>query len=153
VSTIKLPLEGLAKVKVAAAGAALLVVGALLLVGTVNTFREIPANQVTNQRQQALINDLLHIGATRIYTDYWTCDRIAFISNERIICAVVDPDLIGTHNNRYMPYLFMVEADPHASYVFLVNSPQAATMAHQAAIPGVHYQRLYFDGYVVYQPM
>jgi hypothetical protein len=152
VSPVKLPLAGLAKVKVAAAGAALLVIGSLLLIGTVNTFREIPANQVSNQRQQALIDDLLRIGATHIYTDYWTCDRIAFISNERIICAVVDPDLIGTHNNRYMPYLFMVEADPHASYVFLVNSPQAVTMAHQAAIPGVHYQRLFFDGYVVYRP-
>ena len=151
VSTIKLPLENLAKVKVVAAGAVLLVIGTLLLVGTINTFREIPANNVTNQQQEALINDLLHIGATHIYTDYWTCDRIAFISNERIICGVLDPDLIGTHNNRYMPYLAIVEADPHSAYVFLVNSPQAATMARQAATPGAHYQRFLFDGYIVYQ--
>ena len=151
VSTIKLPLEGLAKVKVVAAGAVLLVIGTLLLIGTINTFREIPANNVTNQQQEALINDLLHIGATHIYTDYWTCDRVAFISNERIICGVLDPDLVGTHNNRYMPYLAIVEADPHSAYVFLVNSPQATTMARQAATPGVHYQRFLFDGYIVYQ--
>ena len=151
VSTIKVPLENLAKVKVVAAGAVLLVIGTLLLVGTINTFREIPANNVTNQQQEALINDLLHIGATHIYTDYWTCDRIAFISNERIICGVLDPDLIGTHNNRYMPYLAIVEADPHSAYVFLVNSPQAATMARQAVTPGAHYQRFLFDGYIVYQ--
>jgi len=151
VSTIKLPIESLAKVKAVAAGAVFLVIGTLLLVGTINTFREIPANNVTNQQQEALINDLLHIGATHIYTDYWTCDRIAFISNERIICGVLDPDLIGTHNNRYMPYLAIVEADPHSAYVFLVNSPQAATMARQAVTPGAHYQRFLFDGYIVYQ--
>ncbi len=150
-STIKLPLEGLANVKVVAAGAVLLVIGTLLLIGTINTFREIPANNVTNQQQEALINDLLHIGATHIYTDYWTCDRVAFISNERIICGVLDPDLVGTHNNRYRPYLAIVEADPHSAYVFRVNSPQAATMARQAATPGVHYQRFLFDGYIVYQ--
>jgi hypothetical protein len=152
-STIKTPLEGQTRLKIISASAALLVIVSLLLVGTVNTFREIPANQAKNQQQAALINDLLHMGATHIYTDYWTCDRIAFISNERIICAVLDPDLIGTHNNRYMPYLSMVESDPRAAYVFLVNSPQAATMAHQAAIPGVHYQRLLLDGYIVYKPV
>jgi hypothetical protein len=147
------PVENLAKVKVVAAGAALLVIGTLLLIGTINTFREIPANNVTNQQQEVLINDLLRIGATHIYTDYWTCDRIAFISNERIICGVLDPDLIGTHNNRYMPYLAIVEADPHSAYVFRVNSPQAATMAQQAATPGMHYHRFLFDGYIVYQPV
>ncbi len=144
---------GTRKVKGIAASAALLVIGTLLLIGTINTFREIPANNVTNQQQEALINELLHIGATHIYTDYWTCDRIAFISNERIICGVLDPDLIGTHNNRYMPYLAIVEADPHSAYVFLVNSPQAATVEQQAAPPGMHYHRFLFDGYIVYQPV
>ena len=52
-----------------------------------------------------------------------------------------------------MPYLAIVEADPHSAYVFRVNSPQAATMARQAAIPGAHYQRFLFDGYIVYQPV
>ncbi|SRR6266446_1098469 len=153
VSTFKLPSERRATLKVVASGGVLLLLGILLLVGTVNTFREIPANQVKSQQQAALITDLLHIGATRIYTDYWTCDRIAFASDEHIICGVLDPDLQRTHNNRYTPYLALVRADPRVAYVFLMDSPQAATMARQAANSGVHYQRFYFAGYIVYQPM
>ena len=131
----------------------LLLIGISFLAGTIGISGEIPATQAFNQRQDALIRDLIRMRATHIYTDYWTCDRIAFASDEHIICGVLDSDLQGTHNNRYTPYLALVRADPRAAYVFLMGSPQAATMARQAASSGVHYQRFYFDGYIVYQPV
>lgn len=149
-STIKLPLGRLAKVKVAVSRGMLLLIGILLLIGAINTFREIPSTQISNQQQDALIHDLVRIRATHIYTDYWTCDRIAFLSKEQIICAVADPDLQGRHNNRYKPYLSIVSADPRSAYVFLIDSPQAATM--KTLLSGGQYQHFVFDGYIIYQP-
>ncbi len=57
---------------------ALLIIGFVWLVGTVNAFLEIPTVQANNKQQDILIHSLLRIKATHIYTDYWTCDSIAF---------------------------------------------------------------------------
>ena len=128
----------------------LFLVGTAFLLGTISIFPLIPGNQVRNQRQVALIHDLLHIGATHIYTDYWTCDRIAFQSQEQIICSVVDEQLQpGT--NRYLPYDSIVRADLHSAYVFPLGSPQATAIALKTTNSNRGYQRFVFDGYVVYQ--
>ena len=35
-----------------------------------------------------LVQDLLKIGAARIYSEYWTRNRLTFHSREQIICSV-----------------------------------------------------------------
>ncbi|MGZ3622285.1 MAG: hypothetical protein ACXVCM_26350 [Ktedonobacteraceae bacterium] len=102
----------------------LLFISIVFLIGTMSAFFEIPTVQINNYQQNALIQNLLRIKATHIYTDYWTCDSIAFLSREHITCAVVD-DTLQPHNNRYLPYLSTVKADPNSAYVFpLVQSHQ-----------------------------
>ena len=97
----------------------LLIIGMVLLIGTINTFLEIPAVQANNQQQETLIKGLLHIKATHIYTEYWTCDSIAFLSREQIICATVDGQLnVQPRYSRYAPYVPIVKADPNSAYVF-----------------------------------
>jgi hypothetical protein len=122
----------------------------MLLIGTIRTFEDIPNAQAAYSQQEALIRDLLHINATRIYTDYWTCNRLIFQSNERIICSNLDAQLKPAQD-RYIPYRDMVKAAPQATYVFPINSPQARAIEHALAHLHQPYQRFIFDGYVVYQ--
>ena len=126
---------------------ALLIIGFVLLVGTVNAFLEIPTVQANNKQQDILIHSLLRIKATHIYTDYWTCDSIAFVSREQIICGVVDG------RNRYMPYYNIVKNDPNSAYVFPFNSPQDKQFIQQENVSGVHYRHYTFDGYHIYKPV
>lgn len=122
-----------------------------LTLGTNTTFHLVAATQRLTRNEAALIANLQHIGATRIYSDYWTCNRLIFQSKERILCGVLAEDL-QPGMNRYRPYYAAVRADSHAAYVFSVSSPQAIAFA---ARPDTNqaYRRFTFAGYVVYQPL
>lgn len=127
----------------------LLLITTIFLVGTITTFTQIPAAQAAATGQQALTRDLLKIGATRIYTDYWTCNRIIFESRERILCATLNPQL-GQGYDRYQPYRHALQATPHPTFLFPSDSP-LLPLFEQKHTGDTHYRRLAFDGYVVYQ--
>ena len=138
--------------KIALRRGVLVLIGILLLVGTMNAFLEIPTVQAYNKHQDALIHDLTRLKITHFYTDYWTCDSIAFLSKEHIICASVD-DALRLHYNRYLPYVATVKADPNSAYVFPLGASQIPSIAKKAALSAGHYQRFVLDGYVIYQPL
>jgi hypothetical protein len=140
----------LERAKMIAARATLIIAGSLLLIGTFIAFSEVPAAQSANQQRANLIRDLLRIGATHVYSDYWTCDALAFTSNERIVCAVINGSFQPSHN-RDPRYYNLVSADPHAAYVYPEDYqiPEILRKIAQASPP---YQRHDFDGYKVYQP-
>ena len=121
------------------------------LIGTVMLFSEVPATQATNQRQMDLINHLVASGHSHIYTEYWECDKIAFESNERVICGVLDTNLQASHN-RTPGYWDIVHADPQAAYVFSIGSSQVALLDKKLATARLKYQRSILDGYVVWMP-
>lgn len=129
----------------------LILVGIVFLLGTINIFFELPTVQAFNRQQDALVRDLLRIKATHIYSEYWTCNRVIFESDEQIICVVLY-DQLQPGYNRYPPYYAIVKDDPHAAYVFLLRSQQVVSLARQVAISGKIYKIYVFDGYVVYQP-
>jgi hypothetical protein len=130
----------------------LLLVSVVFVSETIYLFTEqIVPVQVINQQQDTFVHDLLHTGATHIYTDYWTCDRVVLQSNEQIICSVLDNNLHPTEN-RYPAYSMAVQADPNAAYVFPDGSPQALAIARRIAQSGRHYTFSSFDGFVIYQP-
>jgi hypothetical protein len=84
-------------------------------------------------QQEALRDGLLNAGVTRLYTDYWTCNALAFTSRERIICAVLDDDLT-TGFDRLRSYPAQVARAPGAWYVFRHDSAAATLLARDAAI-------------------
>jgi hypothetical protein len=141
-----------AKLLAIANGAVLVYIAVILALGYVNTVKTIPVTQQINQQQNALISDLLRLGATHIYSEYWTCDRIIFLSNEHIICGVVT-NHIEPGYNRYPPYYTVVTKDPHAFYVFPLGSSHAFHFARIIAFKHQHFQRFIFDGYIVYKPV
>ncbi len=126
---------------------------ALLASGFFFTFEDIPAQQTQNYQQVAMIDLLIQQGDTRIFSDYWSCMRIMFQSNERIICSI-----LNVHNgrflwtaSRYPPYDAIVAAASHRAYVFPIGSIQAATFPALAAQAGWHLTQSIFAGqYVIY---
>ncbi len=135
-----------------ASTAALAFIALIFVLGTIRTFQDTPNAQVAYSQEDALIHDLLRINATRIYSDYWTCNRIIFQSNERIICSALREQL-QPGQDRYQPYHDIVKADAQAAYAFPIGSPQTETFEHNlTSQKNSHWQRSVFDGYVVYRP-
>ena len=121
------------------------------ILGTVISFQQVAGvEQYYQQQQQGLVGDLLAMHATRIYTDYWTCDNIAFLSDERIICDVLGNNL-QAGQNRYTPYVAQVQQARPVTYVFPVGSEQAKLLAQQMRNTPQKYRRSVVDGYVVYR--
>ena len=134
-----------------AKGAVLLFVYCVYFLAIIGVFQQVPAIQATNQQQQTMVNDLVRIHVTHIYSDYWTCNRVIFQSNERIICSSLN-ETLHPQDNRYPRYQTIVEHDAHASYVFQIGSTQALTLEQQIRQTGKMYTMVELDGYVVYEP-
>jgi hypothetical protein len=96
------------------------------------------------------VQDLLHIDATRIYSEYWTCNRLTFRSKERIICSALDEQLKPGFD-RYLPYRALVRATAHPAYVFPLHSAQSAALQREMLASSGHYRHYVFEGYDVYQ--
>lgn len=139
--------------KIAGIACAGVLVGIIIvtLIGTGMTLEEVPSVQAAYQHDQIFISQLLSIGAVHIYTDYWTCDKIAFESQERVICGVVDANLQPTHN-REPRYYRIVSQDKSAAYAFLPNEMPPA-LVHLIAHNRANYRHFVFQGYNVYQPI
>jgi hypothetical protein len=143
--------NGLARVRSFASALSIIIIGILFLTGTIIVFQEIPTAQAYNQQDQALIARLESIGAAHIYGGYWTCDRLAFLSQEKIICAVVIGSLRPTHN-RYQRYYDIVKADPHSTYVFS-ESDYSVLVKHWVEQNPTKYHLIVFEGLYIVQPI
>lgn len=125
----------------------------IYIYGTLAVFsQQIPGAQRWNQQQMAFINELQNRHIAHIYSDYWTCNRLIFQSDEHIICSVLGNNL-RTGQNRYQPYHTIVSSDPHAAYVFLINSPQDKLLRSNIAMnKSIYQQNFELNGYNVYVP-
>lgn len=131
-------------------GALLLLVAATLAGGVVETLVQIPSAQAEYQSKEAVVQDLLHIGATRVYSDYWTCNVLTFLSREKIICSALDESLNPGYD-RYTPYRSIVRAAPYPTYIFPTTIPQARAIQQRVAQSSSQYRQYSFEGYIVYQ--
>jgi hypothetical protein len=145
-----LPFRGVT-IKVIFCQALLLMIAVTLLLDTLNTFGEIPKALAVTQQQTRLIQDLQRIHAVHIYANYETCYWLVFATHEQIICSPLEGSNLF-HYDKYQRYGTIVESDPYSAYVFPIHTPQAATFALKAAASPDRYQRLEFDGYVIYRP-
>lgn len=123
-----------------------------LVKGTIDTFTAISNAEASTQQQRALTNMLVHMHLRHIYSEYWTCNLVAFLSQEQIMCSVLDEELKPGFN-RYAPYVGIVARDPNAAYVFPVGSAQASAFALRVAQKGQQYQMMRVDNYIVYRPV
>ena len=132
--------------------ALLFIVVVAALLGTIEIFTtQLPLAQESNASQHTLINRLVQMGATSIYTDYDDCNRIAFLSNERIICAVLD-DGLQPGLDRYFPYRAQVANAAHPFYLFPTGSVQAFLLEQKASEQHIPFMKFVIGSYVVYDP-
>jgi hypothetical protein len=101
-------------------------------------------------QERALAADLLAHGEHHIFTDYWTCDWIAFETGEHITCAVLDSNLRSSLD-RYPPYRAGVLADRRAPLVGRVATPLVAFMDRVVRDNPLCYQRQEFPVFVIYR--
>ena len=143
--------SGLVRIRSIASALIIAIIGIAYLTGTLIVFAEVPTARAYNQQDQAMITRLESIGATHIYAGYWTCNKLIFLSNERIICGVVTSTLQPTHN-RYQPYYTIVKSDPHSTYVFVYNDYRVL-IKHWVEQNPAKYHVMLFEGFYIVQPV
>ena len=124
-----------------------------ILAGTIYTVTTIPTAYADAQQQQQLVNDLLERNVTRVYAEYWTCYRLLFQSQEKILCARPPyPTVVG--GDRYGPDAQIVYADPQAAYMIPTNEPKEIREFEQYNIAhNKHFQKQIIDGMALYIPL
>jgi len=115
------------------------------------TTTQMPLYKKDNAQVETLTQYLISTKATHIYSDYWECDRFIFLTQEKIICAVVNENM-SAGLTRYGHYYTIVHADPRAAYVFLQNSIYERSFEKKIAQSNKKFQKIVVDGYVVYRP-
>ncbi|GAC1640271.1 MAG: hypothetical protein NVS4B12_01410 [Ktedonobacteraceae bacterium] len=126
----------------------------LFVMGTFLTFLQVPAAEAAYAQQNRLVQRLLTLHATRIYSEYWTCNRLIFQSEEKIICSALEEKL-NPGFDRYTPYRDIVKASPLPAYVFPLGFQQIAALdvkMNKDSQFNSLYQRQVFEGYVLYVP-
>ena len=149
---VKPPVALLAKIKVVLSRGMLLLIFIAFLSGTIAALFDIHAISSIDQQHEAVLNKLESIGIKHFYTDdYWTCNRIAFASREKITCAVIGSDLLP-RSNPYWPYVLQAQADPHVAYLLPLNDPLTPFIVRNAHLANGNYLNVELYGYVIYQP-
>jgi hypothetical protein len=113
----------------------------------------VPAAQADRQQLATLEHTLEQQHITRFYTDYWTCGRIIFDTQEHLICGSTDEsnDQITHGFDRYFSYRLIVEQAPSPSFVYPDGAQQIATLNQFLARSHVSYQLIKVPGYVIYK--
>ena len=133
--------------RVAAVGLAVV----MALAATVGVARELPAIAAADDRQVGLLAELDRRGVTLFYTEYWTCGYVAFVSAERVRCAVLDDDLTAGFD-RYRPYREAVAAAPAQTFALPTGTAVSRAVRDHLAARGVPYTADVVSGYDIYQP-
>jgi hypothetical protein len=131
--------------------AVLLLVAITLTLGTAQAYRDASRGPNEAPRRQ-LIDALRREGITHIYSGYFECNRLTFISREQIMCAVLfrgPASALHPGLDRYLPYRTAVQADPRATYVFRSRDSRNTVLARSTC----HWQKhWHLAGYQIWQP-
>jgi hypothetical protein len=133
---------------------ALALVFLVLFNSTLLIFQQNSAPVRTEQQQITYLEQTLEsLRITRFYSTYWTCARVIFETQERLICgATNDVNNQITHGtDRYAPYRTLVEHDPQPGFAFVDGSPQIKTLDELLPRWHVKYTRIVIPGYVIYK--
>jgi hypothetical protein len=131
--------------------AVLIFVAMTLALGTAQAYRDASRGPGEATSRQ-LIEALRREGITHIYSGYFDCNRLTFVSGEQIICAVLfGSPAEGLHPgfDRYLPYRAEVRADPLATYVFRSGDSRNTALGRLTCR---WQKRWHVAGYEIWQP-
>ena len=130
---------------------ALLIFALAMGKATVDFVSTVDSGRAAARDEQALIAELERLGLTQIYSEYWTCGRLAFGSRERIVCAALDDDL-RPGRDRYLPYRTEVAAAANPGYVLPIGSTVERAFVERLHVEGVPATIDEIAGYRIYRP-
>lgn len=131
--------------------AALILVISMQIPGTLAAFRQVKGQQIVNAQQMDLVQQLIAHHDLAIYTEFWTCYRTAFLSDERITCSVIAGNYIQKPN-RYPPYDTTVQAVKPPTFVFPLGASLARNFPALAHQQGWRYNTIIVDDqWVIYE--
>ncbi|MGX7671869.1 hypothetical protein [Plantactinospora sp. DSM 117369] len=112
-------------------GTAVLALLMVLLLGTTgHLVGEIGTIRTEERQQRQLARTLERAGVSAVYAEYWTCNRLVFVTRERIACAVLGANL-RPGQDRYPAYPRRVGTADRPAFVFEAGAPaDAAFQAH-----------------------
>jgi hypothetical protein len=128
-------------------------VGGILLLSTIYTIQEIPQAQAGDQQLTRLTTTLEHLHVTRFYSEYWTCNRVIFASQERLICADtwVQNRTFTYSSNRYEQYQWILKASSNPAFVYPENdADHIQTVKNLVAQQHILYHRVDVAGYAIF---
>jgi hypothetical protein len=131
--------------------ATLVFVIGVLAQGTLLTLGEVAGARRDKMLEAHLMWHLENRGIHHFFTDYWTCDRLAFQSEERLTCAVLDEQL-QPGLDRDWPYRAQVYGDADAAFVFAKESQHLKVFMQRIAGSEQTFERSEIANYVVYRP-
>ncbi|MEV4629664.1 hypothetical protein AB0J90_25705 [Micromonospora sp. NPDC049523] len=133
------------------ASGVLAVLAATMLYTTIDLIREVPTIRAEEGRSRELATVLRRAGITRVYGDYWTCNRLIFNSRERVICAVLG-DSLRPGQDRYPAYPRQVHAADRPAFVFGRLEPADQAFRDLLRERGIGARTTEFAEYRIYQP-
>jgi hypothetical protein len=136
--------------RLAAAGV-LAALAATMVAATVALVAVVPRYGQQARGERELVAALDEIGADRIYSEYWTCNRLTYVTRERILCAVLD-DRLHRGFDRYPPNAEPVHAASRPAYVLPTDEPIDATFAAYLTGRGITAETRTVAGYHIYLP-
>lgn len=114
-------------------------------------FSEVPQAQQDYQVRTLLVHELEELHITRFYSEYWTCARLMFDSQETLMCGDTWGNL--THGyDRYMPYLDAVVHAKNPAFVYPIGYPSLTELDHALKATHTPYHSMTYEGYVIVQP-
>jgi len=114
-------------------------------------FSDIPQAQQDDRTRALLVQKLEEMHITRFYSEYWTCARLIFDSQETLMCGDTWGNL--THGyDRYMPYLNAVLHAKNPAFVYPVGYGSLAELDHALKTTHTLYHTTIYEGYVIVQP-
>ncbi len=129
---------------------ALAAIAACYLLGTLLVFAAAPGERMQNQQELALVQTVMRMGIKHVYSDFWTCDNLIFISKTRVLCNTTDEHM-QPDGSRYQPFGLAVLADAKADYIFPITSPHASACKKFLTEHRIKYQQYEINNYVVYK--
>jgi hypothetical protein len=123
---------------------------ALAVAATATLVLNGPGLAASADDDRELVAALDGAGVTRVYSDRDTCDRVTFITGERVICAVIDVRL-NQRGDRFPTYGAVVRAAPNPAYVLPAGSDVDTAFAAFVAGTTRIFDITPAGGYLIYQ--
>ena len=114
-------------------------------------FTDVSQAQQDDRTRVLLVQKLDELHITRFYSEYWTCARLIFDSQEKLMCADTWGNLSHGYD-RYMPYLNAVIKAKNPAFVYPIGYASLGELDYALRVSHTPYHTIIYAGYVIVQP-